>query len=63
MTNTALPEDIKKLFQEFGKQGGETTKKKYGAKHFSAVGKRGIEKRWAEYRKKKAAASPAHGEK
>jgi hypothetical protein len=46
MSNTQLPNDIKKLFQEFGKLGGQATKRKYGKRHFSEAGKRGMAKRW-----------------
>ena len=34
--------------QALGKLGGKKTAKKYGKKHFSEAGKKGMAKRWAK---------------
>jgi hypothetical protein len=51
MDKTALPDEIVALFRKFGKQGGDTTKKRHGSKHFSAAGKIGMAKRWGKMAK------------
>lgn len=38
-------EEILKMMREFGKRGGESTKKKYGVDHFKKMSKLGVEKR------------------
>lgn len=35
-----------------GKLGGDITKKKYGQKHFSNAGKKGMEARWGKKKEK-----------
>lgn len=37
-----------KAAQSLGKLGGKATTKKYGKKHFSEAGKKGMAKRWAK---------------
>jgi len=48
MAKNTMPNEALKLFRNFGKQGGETTKKRYGTKHFSEAGKLGMAKRWGK---------------
>ena len=55
MVNDTLPDEVVELFRQFGKQGGDATKKRYGRKHFSEAGKIGMAKRWGK--KKKTIAS------
>jgi hypothetical protein len=52
MTKTVTSDEVLKIFREFGKQGGVTTKKRYGTKHFSEAGKLGMARRWGKRRKK-----------
>jgi len=37
--------------QKLGKLGGEATAKKYGKKHFSEAGKKGMKARWEKQKK------------
>lgn len=43
--------DIKEIAKQLGKLGGEKTKEKYGSKHYSEAGKKGMAKRWANKKK------------
>ena len=47
-----MDDEMKKAASLFGKMGGEALKKKMGSKHFSEMGKKGMEKRWAGHKKK-----------
>jgi hypothetical protein len=40
--------DISELAKKLGSLGGNKTKKKYGKKHFSDIGKKGMKKRWGK---------------
>jgi hypothetical protein len=42
------PVDISRYAVQTGKQGGNVTKRKYGSKHFSEAGKKGMAKRWGK---------------
>jgi len=58
MGTVHVSEEIKKIFQEFGKRGGEATKRKYGARHFSTAGKLGMAKRWGTSKRKSMTTDP-----
>jgi hypothetical protein len=47
------PVDISRYAVQTGKQGGNVTKRKYGSKHFSEAGKKGMAKRWGKQPVKK----------
>lgn len=44
--------EINEAAQLLGKKGGNTTKKKYGSKHYSEAGKKGMDARWKDHKKK-----------
>ena len=44
--------ELSEIAKELGKRGGQKTASLHGKKHFSAAGKKGMEKRWKEQRKK-----------
>jgi hypothetical protein len=47
------PVDISLFNAKIGKQGGETTKKRYGSNHLREIGRKGLAKRWGKQPVKK----------
>ncbi len=41
------------IAKQLGKRGGAATKRKYGRKHFSEAGKKGMARRWGQLRQPK----------
>jgi len=50
MGNVHLPEDVRRVFQRFGRQGGAKTKARLGSPHYSRIGKLGMATRWGTKR-------------
>lgn len=48
-----MNDSVKDYLASLGKKGGNTTKAKYGKKHFSNAGKLGMARRWAGHKKAK----------
>ena len=49
---SGMNNSVKKYLSEIARQGGNTTKKRYGKEHFAQLGKKGMAKRWAGHKKK-----------